>query len=76
VVEHKIFTVLNASTKKRNRKSNETLGLLRSGQAKIIWERLQICSSSCRGHKGKSLRTNLKARCEGRRLRPRRSLVN
>jgi len=50
-----------------NHESNEAIGLLKSGQAKILWERLQICSSSHREHKDESLRPNLKA-CERRQL--------
>jgi len=70
VIEHKMFSVFKETPMERNRMGNKTLVLLKSEQVKIIWESLQICSSSCRGIidiKDESLRLNLKT-FKGRRL--------
>lgn len=36
LIEHKIFTVSKETPKERNRKSNKSLGLFKTRQAKII----------------------------------------
>jgi len=55
VVEHRIYIVVKGTSRERNRKRNKALGLLKLGQAKIIWESYKFVLHRVGGIKEKSL---------------------